>query len=167
MAGAVATTCGSFESRSIRGRQSLMPSLWIRSKLTWEVDPSRRSCRSWRNPLLMASAITREATPAATPAMEMPVITPMKAWRRLALRYRVATKSSKRIREAISRQLLAFGQFDYSDGVRVQWQQGFPLLAFHPSRKISGSNAKAATGSAQLAFQTALTTRPAKAIKAR
>src|ERR1700687_2578304 len=64
----------------------------------------------------MASATTSEATPAATPAIEIPVITPMTAWRRLARRYRVAINSSKRIKEAISFQLSA--AFDYSGALR-------------------------------------------------
>lgn len=38
-----------------------------------------------------------EATPAATPMIEIAVMTPMTAWRRLALRYRAATNSSNRI----------------------------------------------------------------------
>src|ERR1041385_28577 len=42
----------------------------------------------------MESAITSEATPAVTPITEMTVITPITAWRRLARRYRAATKSS-------------------------------------------------------------------------
>src|SRR5579864_574299 len=63
----------------------------------WEVDPSRRCCRSCRKPLLIASAMTSDATPAATPAIEMPVMIPIKDWRRLARRYRLAMKSSKRM----------------------------------------------------------------------
>jgi hypothetical protein len=51
----------------------------MRSRLMCEVEPSRRSCKSWRNPLLMASAMMSEATPAATPTMEMTVMTPMTA----------------------------------------------------------------------------------------
>jgi hypothetical protein len=43
-----------------------------------------------------------DATPAATPAMEMPVMTPMKACRLFARRYREATKSSNLMKEAIS-----------------------------------------------------------------
>ena len=86
MAGAAATTCGCFERRSISAGQSLMPSSAMRCRLMCEVEPSRRCCRSWRNPLLMASATTSEATPAATPTIEMPVMMPMKAWRRLARR---------------------------------------------------------------------------------
>ena len=49
----------------------------------------------------------------------------------------------------------------------LQWQQGLPFHASHPSRMMSGNNASAATGSAQLTLQTAFTARPAKAIKAR
>ena len=56
-----------------------MPSSATRSRLMCEVDPIRRSCRSWRNPLLMARATMSEATPAATPRIEMPVMMPMKA----------------------------------------------------------------------------------------
>src|ERR1700683_517585 len=90
----------------------------MRSRLMWEVEPSRRSCRSWRNPLLIANAMTSEATPAATPAMEMPVIMPITAWRRLARKYRDATKSSKRI-EAISCQPSAFSQIGLLRGVAI------------------------------------------------
>src|SRR5664279_3949677 len=42
----------------------------------------------------MANAMMSEATPAATPTIEMTVMIPMTAWRRLARRYRAATKSS-------------------------------------------------------------------------
>src|ERR1700740_1762013 len=49
----------------------------------------------------------------------------------------------------------------------LQQGQGLPLLASHPSLAISGNNARAATGSAQLTFQIAFTARPAKAINAR
>src|SRR4051812_29078443 len=42
----------------------------------------------------MESAITSEATPAVTPMTEITVITPITACRRLARRYRAATKSS-------------------------------------------------------------------------
>jgi hypothetical protein len=45
-------------------------------------------------------------------------------------------------------------------------QQGFPFIASHPSRTIKGKRASAANGSAHLIPQIALTTRPAKAIKA-
>ena len=48
-------------------------------------------------PLVMASAMINAATPAATPATEMAVITPTTACRRLARRYRAAMKSSKRM----------------------------------------------------------------------
>ena len=48
-------------------------------------------------PLVMARAMMSAATPAVTPAMEMAVTTPTTAWRRLAFRYRAATKSSNRI----------------------------------------------------------------------
>lgn len=44
--------------------------------------------------------------------------------------------------------------------------QGLPLMASRPSRRIIGMRHKAATGSAHLTFQTALTTSPAKAIQA-
>ncbi len=46
-------------------------------------------------------------------------------------------------------------------------QHGLPFIASHPSCTISGNRTKAATGSAQLTLQIALTTRPAKAIRAR
>src|SRR3954451_20837544 len=42
----------------------------------------------------MESAMTSEATPAVTPMTEITVITPITACRRLARRYRAATKSS-------------------------------------------------------------------------
>ena len=86
MAGAAATTWGCLERRSMSAGQSLMPSSAMRCRLMCDVEPSRRCCRSWRNPLVMAMATTSEATPAATPAMEMPVMMPMKACRRLARR---------------------------------------------------------------------------------
>ena len=54
-----------------------MPSSAMRSRLMWELDPMRRSCKSCRKPLLMASATISEATPAATPAIEMPVMMPV------------------------------------------------------------------------------------------
>src|SRR5262249_24016721 len=46
------------------------------------------------NPALMESAIINDATPAATPTMEITVITLITACRRLARRYRAATKNS-------------------------------------------------------------------------
>src|SRR5450755_803121 len=46
-----------------------------------------------------------EATPAATPMTEMTVMMPMTAWRRLALRYRAATKSSNCIDQSTGRSL--------------------------------------------------------------
>ena len=52
-------------------------------------------------PLVMARAMMSAATPAATPAMEMAVTTPTTACRRLALRYRAATYSSKRMGRTI------------------------------------------------------------------
>jgi len=61
-----------------------MPSSATRSRLICEVEPMRRSCKSCRKPLLMASATMSEATPAETPTIEMPVIMPIKAcsaWR--------------------------------------------------------------------------------------
>jgi len=48
-----------------------MPSLSTLSKLMCAVEPSSRACKSWRKPLLMASATISEATPAATPRMEI------------------------------------------------------------------------------------------------
>ena len=51
-------------------------------------------------------ATTREATPAATPTIEMPVMMPMKACLLFARKYRVAMKSSKRMG---SNQLSALG----------------------------------------------------------
>ena len=86
MAGAAATTCGCLESRSISAGQSLIPSSATRCRLMCEVDPSSRCCKSWRKPLLMASATTSEATPAATPMMDIPVMIPMNACRLLARR---------------------------------------------------------------------------------
>lgn len=44
----------------------------------------------------MASAMMSDATPAATPMIEMAVITPMTACLRFARRYRAAMKSSNR-----------------------------------------------------------------------
>src|SRR5271165_1758014 len=94
MAGAPATTCGRFVNSVSNGCQLRIPSASTRSRLMCDDEPSSRSWRSWRKPLLMASAMIRAATPAATPTIEMIVMTPMTAWRRLARRYRAATKSS-------------------------------------------------------------------------
>jgi hypothetical protein len=44
--------------------------------------------------LLIANAMMSDATPAATPMIEIAVITPITACRRLARKYREATKSS-------------------------------------------------------------------------
>ena len=63
-----------------------MPSSAMRCKLMCDVEPSSRCCKSCRNPLVMAMATTSEATPAATPTMEIPVMIPMNACRRLARR---------------------------------------------------------------------------------
>ena len=79
IAGAAATTCGCLESRSMRGGHALMPSSAIRWRVMCEVEPSRRCCRSWRKPLLIASATIKEATPAATPTTEIPVMMPINA----------------------------------------------------------------------------------------
>ena len=62
-----------------------------------EVEPMRRCWRSWRKPLLMAKATMSEATPAATPTIEMPVMMPMKACLLFARRYRAAINSSNLI----------------------------------------------------------------------
>ena len=56
-----------------------MPSSATRSRLTWELDPNKRCCKSWRKPLLMANATMSDATPAATPATEIAVMMPMNA----------------------------------------------------------------------------------------
>jgi len=84
-------------NRSIKAGQSRIPSSAIRCKLICEVAPNSRCCKSCRNPLLMASATINDATPAATPTTEIPVMIPMNAWRRLARRYRDAMKNSKRM----------------------------------------------------------------------
>ena len=81
----------------MRVGQSLMPSSATRWRLMCDVEPSKRCWRSWRNPLLMARATTSEATPAATPATEMPVMMPMKACLLFARKYRDAIKSSNLI----------------------------------------------------------------------
>ena len=47
-------------------------------------------------PLVIASAMISEDTPAATPSTEIAVINPTTARRRRARRYLAATKSSKR-----------------------------------------------------------------------
>ena len=47
-----------------------------------------------------------------------------------------------------------------------QSQQGLPFHASDPSRRINGNKPSAAIGSAQLTFQSSLTTRPANGIKA-
>src|ERR1039457_65919 len=86
-----------------------MPSSFTRISCTCALDPSSRSCRSRFMPLVMASAMTSAATPAATPAMEMVVTTRTTACRRLALRYRVARKSSNRIKSALLARLLRLG----------------------------------------------------------
>jgi hypothetical protein len=82
-------------------------------------------------------------------------------------------KQSSLLGETLNSKLLALSVVSSARAVSrlphyaLQWQQDLPFLASHPSRTISGNNANEATGSAQLTFQTALTTRPAKAIKAR
>src|SRR3982750_870238 len=88
-----------------------------------EVEPRRRSCKSWRNPLLMASAMTSEATPAATPRTEMAAMMPMKAWRRLARKYRIATKSSKRMGgESCQHSAISlFGLYEFGEYSRGKW----------------------------------------------
>jgi hypothetical protein len=45
--------------------------------------------------------MTSDATPAATPAMEIIVITPITACLRLARKYRDAMKNSKRMKKAL------------------------------------------------------------------
>src|ERR1700743_2400309 len=75
-----------------------MPSPTVRISSTCEGDPSKRTCRSRRIPVVIASAMISAATPAATPATEIAVITPTTACRRLARRYRAAMKSSKRMK---------------------------------------------------------------------
>src|SRR6185437_14214541 len=86
--------CGSFSSRCISGRQSLMPSPMVRINCKCDVDDKRRSCKSWRKPLLIASAMTREATPATTPMIEMIVMIPTTACLLFARKYRDAMKNS-------------------------------------------------------------------------
>ena len=95
--GAAATTCGSLLRRASSGCHWRMPSASMRISCTCAVVSSRRFLMSRCMPLVMASAMISAATPAATPATEMDVTTPTTACRRLALRYRAATKSSKRI----------------------------------------------------------------------
>src|SRR5260370_1289054 len=75
-----------------------MPSSATRCRLMCEVEPRKRCGKPWRTRLLMPNATNRKATPAATPAIEIPVIMPIKAWRRLARKYRRAIKSSKRMK---------------------------------------------------------------------
>src|ERR1700722_8494956 len=62
----------------------------------------------------MARATMSAATPAATPAIEMPVITPMTACRRFARRYRAAMNSSKRMSEVSAFSSEPSARFDYS-----------------------------------------------------
>ena len=64
-----------------------------------EVAPSRLFSSSSRKPLVMARATTSAETPAMTPMIEITVTTEMTDCLRLALRYRSATKSSKRIQQ--------------------------------------------------------------------
>jgi len=104
-----------FERRSRSGGQSLIPVIGHARRLMCEVDPMRRSCKS------LAKAVVDgerddEAKQRRPPLrqLEMPVIMPIKACRRLARRYRVAIKSSKRM-----------GNF------------GLPALGFQPSRIIT------------------------------
>src|SRR5215470_7562448 len=104
----------------------------------------------------MASATISDATPAATPAIEMPVITPMTAWRLLARRYRVATKSSKRMNG--SYELSALSQTGlYPGRTEELWYHGwngsairpiriseslFQLNLFHPDHHCPGHDCK-------------------------
>ena len=99
----------------MRAGQFWMPSSATRCRLMCEVEPNRRSCRSWRKPFVIAIATTREATPAATPTTEMPVMMPTKACLLLARKYRDAINSSKRMKKlsAVSGQLSA--KLDYND----------------------------------------------------
>src|SRR5215471_4004502 len=61
--------------------------------------PSSFFVRSARNPALIASAMISDATPAATPMIEITVISEITACLRFALRYRIATKSSNFIKK--------------------------------------------------------------------
>src|ERR1700722_17716901 len=74
-----------------------MPSFLVRIRLMLAVAPTRRLSRSSRKPLLIASEITSAHTPAVTPTMEITVATEMAACRRLAFKYRKATKNSNRM----------------------------------------------------------------------
>jgi hypothetical protein len=56
-----------------------MPSSWTRMSDTCAVELNSRSCRSRFMPVVMASAMMSEATPTATPAIEIAVITPITA----------------------------------------------------------------------------------------
>src|SRR5438270_730875 len=73
-----------------------MPSFSTLMRLMWAVERMRLLSKSCRKPLFIANATISEATPAATPAIEITVITPTTAWRRLARKYREAMKSSNR-----------------------------------------------------------------------
>src|ERR1700733_4404924 len=74
-----------------------MTSFCTRIRSTCAVELTSRSRRSRLMPLVMASEMISEATPTATHTMEMTLITPTTARRRFALKYRAATKNSKRI----------------------------------------------------------------------
>src|SRR5438270_1519628 len=78
----------------------------------------------------MESAITRDATPAVTPMTEMTVITPITACRRLARRYRAATKSSNLMPSSQAK----FGDScgDPLEWQRDQWHTGFVLAIALP-----------------------------------
>src|SRR5436305_2539065 len=94
------------------------------------VERIRLFSRSCRKPLLIASATINDATPAATPAIEITVITPTTAWRRFARRYRAAMKSSNRT-------LLMFVFWNLRR-VQVGEIRGYQLITFIQMLQIHG-----------------------------
>src|SRR5258708_4922145 len=69
------------------GGQAFIPNSGFFSRIvTCAVAPSRLRCSVVRRPLVMASAITSAMTPAATPMIEITVMTEMTACLRLARR---------------------------------------------------------------------------------
>src|ERR1700738_957467 len=97
---------------------------------TCEVTPSKRSCNVSRNPVFMAKAMTKVATPAATPTTENAVTKRSTAGRYGDRKYRLATNHSNfmlnssglrpllRIRWRFRPQLRE--QYDVADGRRVR-----------------------------------------------
>ncbi len=102
---------------AVSARQSRMPSLWTRISSTCAVEPSRRSCRSRRMPLVMASATISDATPAATPAIEMAVMT---ADHRLSPLGPQVSRRNEEFKAHVSQAFLGLLQFNMQAGTSAQ-----------------------------------------------